>query len=511
MRNAVKATVDAYDGTVTLYAWDEQDPILKAWRSAFPGVVQDRARHPRGAAEHLRYPEDLFKVQRYQLARYHVTDAKDFYEDNDRWEVPDGPERDQQQAAAVPAVREQARRRAGRQRPPRSRRSQVFSLTSVYVPRNKNSLAAFMSVDSDATDEDFGQIQVFQLLQRGHQRSTAGGQPDQLGPGRPRRGLQVHQRRHPDDLRQPAGAAGRRRADVRPAAVRRPRLGSSPRALQFVLVSYGDQVGIGKTLDEAIVDVLGGEPEDTPDRRRPIPRRRPTPTRRPAAAQGGPAASSAWRPRRTPRPTGSRRPATPPAGPRPSRRPATTSTAPCGSSTSGRAPRNPSRRIQPRRRSVRAPWLRCERSKPRNPGRRPADRAPRATIRRMSTGIDADRIRAAPLRDAEPQGRRGVRTVLRGAARGARPRGHQPGRAGGGVLRHRVRRGRSGRRRPGRTAGDWFGDIAIVEHTRRTASVRATTPLTLIAMTDFEFRRLEAEHPEIAATITTTMQERLGG
>ena len=59
--------------------------------------------------------------------------------------------------------------------------------------------------------------------------------------------------------------------------------------------------------------------------------------------------------------------------------------------------------------------------------------------------------------------------------------------------------------------GDWFGDIAIVEHTRRTAGVRATTPLTVIAMTDFEFRRLEAEHPEIAATITATMKQRLGG
>ena len=91
MRSAVKATVDAYDGTVTLYAWDEQDPILKAWRSAFPGVVQDRADIPEALLSHLRYPEDLFKVQRYQFARYHVTDAKDFYEDNSRWEVPPDP------------------------------------------------------------------------------------------------------------------------------------------------------------------------------------------------------------------------------------------------------------------------------------------------------------------------------------------------------------------------------------------------------------------------------------
>ena len=68
MRNAVKAVVDAYDGTVTLYAWDEDDPLLKAWREAFPGTVKDKDDIPADLLEHMRYPEDLFKVQRYMLA-----------------------------------------------------------------------------------------------------------------------------------------------------------------------------------------------------------------------------------------------------------------------------------------------------------------------------------------------------------------------------------------------------------------------------------------------------------
>jgi CRP-like cAMP-binding protein len=59
--------------------------------------------------------------------------------------------------------------------------------------------------------------------------------------------------------------------------------------------------------------------------------------------------------------------------------------------------------------------------------------------------------------------------------------------------------------------GDWFGEISIVQHSHRTATVSATSPLTVIAMTSFEFRRLEAEHPDIAETITRTMQERLPG
>lgn len=80
MRNAVKAVVDAYDGTVTLYAWDEDDPLLQAWRKAFPGTVKDKDEIPAELLEHMRYPEDMFKVQRYQLGAYHVTDAKSFYE-----------------------------------------------------------------------------------------------------------------------------------------------------------------------------------------------------------------------------------------------------------------------------------------------------------------------------------------------------------------------------------------------------------------------------------------------
>ena len=92
VRSAVKATVDAYDGTVNLYAWDEEDPILQTWMSAFPDTVQPNSEIPESLLDHLRYPEDLFKVQRYQLARYHVTQADDFYQGDERWEVPTDPE-----------------------------------------------------------------------------------------------------------------------------------------------------------------------------------------------------------------------------------------------------------------------------------------------------------------------------------------------------------------------------------------------------------------------------------
>ena len=88
IRNSVKATVDAYDGEVTLYEWDEEDPILEAWKKVFPDAVKPRDDIPEELLEHLRYPEDMFKVQRYMLAQYHVTAPQDFYKGTDRWQVP---------------------------------------------------------------------------------------------------------------------------------------------------------------------------------------------------------------------------------------------------------------------------------------------------------------------------------------------------------------------------------------------------------------------------------------
>ena len=72
IRNSVKATVDAYTGKVTLYAWDTTDPVLKAWMKIFPNTVQPKSAMPTAVLDHVRYPEDLFEMQRATLAQYHV-------------------------------------------------------------------------------------------------------------------------------------------------------------------------------------------------------------------------------------------------------------------------------------------------------------------------------------------------------------------------------------------------------------------------------------------------------
>ena len=92
LRNSVKAVVDAYDGTVKLYEWDTEDPVLKVWKSAFPGSVLAYSSIPPDLLAHLRYPEDLFKVQRDILSRYHVTTPLEFYSGQDFWKVPSDPD-----------------------------------------------------------------------------------------------------------------------------------------------------------------------------------------------------------------------------------------------------------------------------------------------------------------------------------------------------------------------------------------------------------------------------------
>ena len=87
VRNSVKTVVDAYEGTVTFYVIDDEDPIIQAWRSAFPDLFVDIDEMPEELIEHLRYPEDLFRVQTNMWARYHVNDPQTFYNNNDAWNV----------------------------------------------------------------------------------------------------------------------------------------------------------------------------------------------------------------------------------------------------------------------------------------------------------------------------------------------------------------------------------------------------------------------------------------
>ena len=110
VRNSVKAVVDAYDGTVDFYVMPVDDPIIDAYRDAFPELFKDFEDMPEDLQAHLRYPEDLFRVQTNSWAKYHVTEADSFYQGNDFWDVARDP------GTGTAAASRRRRRRA----PPRT-------------------------------------------------------------------------------------------------------------------------------------------------------------------------------------------------------------------------------------------------------------------------------------------------------------------------------------------------------------------------------------------------------
>ena len=144
VRNAVKATVDAFDGSVRLYGWDTTDPILKAWSKAFPGSVRPLSDIDGQLMSHIRYPQDLLKMQRELLTEYHVTDPGTFYSNNDKWRVPRDPSQPTQdqpvvfQSIAMPGES-----------------AASFSITTPFVPSSNSEsgreiLRGLLAVNADA-------------------------------------------------------------------------------------------------------------------------------------------------------------------------------------------------------------------------------------------------------------------------------------------------------------------------------------------------------------------------
>jgi uncharacterized membrane protein (UPF0182 family) len=247
IRNSVKATVDAYDGTVTLYEWDTGDPVLQTYMKAFPGLVQPREEMSPDLVGHVRYPEDLFKVQRDILTRYHVSDPGDFYSGNDRWAVPADPTQDTQEPQPPYYILAQ--------RPGDPQAS--FQLTSALNAFRRENLSSFVSASS--APDTYGQIQVL----------TLPGNTPFRGPQQVQQSFITNNQVRPDLtlfnsaesravfgnlLTLPIGDNGL--LYVEPLYVEGTGENSFP-LLQKVLVNYGDRVGYANTLAEALDQVFG--------------------------------------------------------------------------------------------------------------------------------------------------------------------------------------------------------------------------------------------------------------
>lgn len=160
VRNSVKATVDAYDGSIDLYAWDTEDPILQAWDKAFPGALSPLSEMSGELMSHVRYPQDLLKIQRVQLRKYHVTDPSSFYTGQDYWEVPKDPTHATQDAPTY----YQSLAMPGQDDP-------SFSLTTTFIPTGtgREILRGFLAADADAGREagvkadSYGTLRLLEL------------------------------------------------------------------------------------------------------------------------------------------------------------------------------------------------------------------------------------------------------------------------------------------------------------------------------------------------------------
>ncbi len=278
IRNSVKATVDAYDGTVTMYAMDESDPVLRTWMNVFPGAVQPASAISNELREHFRYPEDLFKVQREMLARYHVDEPSVFFTNDDFWNVPADPTQSQQGVDQPPYYV-----MAG---PPNGPGPAEFQLTSPLVSLRRPFLASYLSVSSDP--KDYGKIRVLELP----------GESQTLGPQQVQdrfvssadvsRELNLLRQsetdvRYGNLLTLPVGGG---LLYVEPVYIERANRQTAFPQLNRVLVAYGDRIGYAPTLRAALDQVFVPGAGDAA----PAPGQLPVPP--PATAPGVPGATN---------------------------------------------------------------------------------------------------------------------------------------------------------------------------------------------------------------------------
>ena len=253
IRNSVKAVVDAYDGSVSLYAWDESDPLLQAYSRAFPGTVQPKSAISSDLLSHLRYPEDLFKVQREILGRYHMTNPYTWYAQSDLWQVPNDPVKANTDTKEPPYYL--SIKWPGDANP-------IFSQTTVFVPRLRSNLASYLAVVAEATSPDYGKLRVLRMSDT-HQID---------GPGQTFNAINNDQK-VAETLRpflnQGAASAtygnlltlpmGNGLLYVAPVYTQRQGNTGSYPALAYVVVRFGSHVGIGSTLQQALDEVFSGD------------------------------------------------------------------------------------------------------------------------------------------------------------------------------------------------------------------------------------------------------------
>ena len=159
IRNSVKVLIDAYTGDVDFYIIDAEDPVVATYAKVFPGLFRPASEMPESIRRHLRYPEDLFKIQTRMYAMYHMTDPEVFYNKEDLWGLPREIYKGRQQDVSPYYVNMQLPGETG----------VSFVLFTPFTPSRKDNMVAWLAVSSDA--DEYGRMVAFNF---GKQRVVFG-------------------------------------------------------------------------------------------------------------------------------------------------------------------------------------------------------------------------------------------------------------------------------------------------------------------------------------------------
>ncbi|RZI91982.1 MAG: UPF0182 family protein, partial [Microbacterium sp.] len=289
IRNSVKATVDAYDGSVTLYAWDDTDPLLKAWQKVYPNTLKPISEMSGDLMSHVRYPSDLFKVQRAMLGTYHVDDAASFYSRDNAWRTPDDPV-SKNKVLQPPYYL--TMRMPGQDDP-------TFSMFTSFIPaavgdQTRNVLMGYLAVDADAGNEkgvkseSYGKLRMLeisadltvpgpgQVQSRFNSDQTISSQINVLKIGQ-------SEVLNGNLLTLPVGGGF---LYVQPVFVQ-PSSGTQLPALRKILVAFGDELAFEDTLQQALDSLFEGESGASTGDGGVTPTPGPTPTPTPTPSEPG--------------------------------------------------------------------------------------------------------------------------------------------------------------------------------------------------------------------------------
>ncbi len=156
IRNSVKAVVDAYEGKVTLYVADANDPIIKTYTKVFPKSFRPLSDMPKSLIPHLRYPEDIFSLQTAIYTTYHMDNPQIFYNKEDQWEIPAIAVEGEQSGSKVPPMtpRHMIMKLPGE-------KTEEYILMLPFTPRAKDNLSAWMVARNDG--DQYGKLIAYRF------------------------------------------------------------------------------------------------------------------------------------------------------------------------------------------------------------------------------------------------------------------------------------------------------------------------------------------------------------